>query len=57
MDKNRQNYEYLLRLYSSVDEYLSGVSTKQENLPEVVVSFCIATEKILKIKLHDETQF
>ena len=54
MDKNRQNYEYLLRLYSSVDEYLSGVSTKQENLPEVVVSFCIATEKILKIKLHDE---
>lgn len=54
MKKNEQNYEYLLRLYSSVDEYLSDVSTKQENFPEVVVSFCIVTEKILKIKLHDE---
>ncbi|MCR4334761.1 MAG: rod shape-determining protein [Patescibacteria group bacterium] len=53
-EKNDKNYKYLLRLYSVVGEYLFDVPTKQEDLPEIVVSFCIVTEKILKIKLHDE---
>jgi hypothetical protein len=48
----KENYQYLLQLYSLVDEYLAGIIKKQENFPEVVVSFCIITEKIFKIKLH-----
>lgn len=51
-EKNNKNFKYLLGLYSLVDDYLANVPTKQENLPDVVVSFCIATEKIFKIKLH-----
>ena len=52
MNPSEKNYKYLLGLYSLVDEYLADVPTKQENLPDVVVSFCIVTEKIFKIKLH-----
>lgn len=48
----KENYQYLLRLYSLVDEYLADIPARQENLPEVIVSFCIVTEKIFKIKLH-----
>jgi hypothetical protein len=54
MRRKKENYQHLLRLYSLVDEYLSDIPAKQENLPEIVVSFCIVTEKILKIKLHNE---
>jgi len=50
----KQNYQYLLRLYSAVDEYLSNIPAKQENLPEIIVSFCVVTEKFFKIKLHKE---
>lgn len=52
MTRKKENYQYLVRLYSLVDEYLADIPAKQENLPEVVVSFCIVTEKILKIRLH-----
>lgn len=52
MKTNKQNYQYLLRLYSFVDEYLADIPAKQENLPDVIVSFCIVTEKLFKIKLH-----
>ncbi len=54
MKKSDQNYNYLLRLHSVVDEYLADTPSKQENLPDIVVSFCAVTEKILKIKLHSE---
>lgn len=54
MINTKKNYQYLLRLYSAVDEYLSNIPAKQENLPEVIVSFCVVTEKIFKIKLHKE---
>ena len=53
MEKEK-NYEYLLRLYSQVDDYLADTSGTQENLPEVVVAFCIITEKLFKLKLHKE---
>lgn len=52
MIKKKQNYQYILRLYSFVDEYLSNVPVKHENLPDVIVSFCIVMEKLFKIKLH-----
>lgn len=54
MEGKRENYQYLLRLYSLVDEYLADTPDEQENLPEVIVAFCIATEKIFKIRLHGE---
>lgn len=50
----KQNYQYLFRLYSAVDEYLAHIPAKQKNLPEIIVSFCVVTEKIFKIKLHKE---
>ncbi|MBT6068190.1 hypothetical protein HOG48_00365 [Candidatus Peregrinibacteria bacterium] len=52
MNKKEKNYKYLLTLYALVDEYLAKVPAKQENLPEIVVAFCVVTEKILKIRLH-----
>lgn len=54
MTNKSNNYHYLLRLYSLVDEYLANTSAKQESLPEMVVSFCIVAEKILKIRLHEK---
>ena len=52
--KVEKNYEYLLRLYSLVDEFLAKTSDKQDNLPEAIVAFCIVTEKLFKIRLHKE---
>lgn len=49
-----KNYQYLLRLYFLVDGYLSESSDRRENLPEVVVAFCILIERLFKIKLHTE---
>jgi len=37
-----------------VDDYLADVPNKHEDLPEIVVAFCIVTEKLFKIKLHDK---
>ena len=54
MKKIEGNYEYLLRLYSQVDEYLANTPSKQENLPEVIIAFCITVEKLFKIRLHGE---
>ena len=48
----KKNYQYLLNLYSLVDDYLARSSYKEEDLPEVVVAFCTVTEKIFKIKLY-----
>lgn len=48
----KKNYKYLLDLYSRVDSFLSKSDYNLEELPEVVVSFCVVVEKILKIKLH-----
>lgn len=52
MGKGTENYKYLLRLYSQVDDYLADVPSKQETLPETIVAFCVVTEKLFKIKLH-----
>lgn len=52
MKKVEKNYKYLLRLYSQIDDYLSDDSYEEDNLPETIISFCIATERLLKIKLY-----
>ena len=54
MEENKGNYQYLLRLYSLVDEYLADTPNIQENLPEIVVAFCVVIEKLFKIRLHAE---
>lgn len=52
MKTDDKNYKYLLRLYSLVDECLASASEGQNNLAEVVVAFCIVTEKLFKLRLH-----
>lgn len=54
MANNTQNYQYLLHLYTVVNAYLDQPA-KQENLPDIIVSFCIVVEKLFKIKLHKES--
>lgn len=51
--KNPASHKYLLSLYHRVDDLLSG-DVSEGNLPDLVVSFCTITEKILKIKLHNK---
>ncbi len=51
---NKKNYKYLLQLYSRVGEYLQGADPKKDDLPEIIVYFCIIVEKIFKIKLHQK---
>lgn len=50
--KNSTEQKYLLLLYRKVADFLSTESVKDEELPDVMVSFCTVIEKILKIKLH-----
>lgn len=50
--KHKKDYKYLLHLYSRVDDYLTNNQNNQEELPDIVVSFCTVIEKIIKIKLH-----
>lgn len=52
MKKDNINYKYLLRLYYLVDEYLADSKENYDNLPEVIVAFCVVVEKVLKIKLY-----
>jgi len=53
-NNNQDNYQYLLKLYSIVNGYLSDTKDNRENLAEIVVSFCTVSEKIFKIKLYDK---
>lgn len=50
--KPKKDHKYLLGLYYKVDDYLTNNQNNQEGLPDIVVSFCIVVEKIIKIKLH-----
>jgi len=50
--KNSSEYKYLLLLYSRVDDFLSKTNPPEDELPESIVSFGVAVEKILKIKLY-----
>ena len=50
--KPKKDHKYLLHLYYKVDDYLTNNQNNQEGLPDIVVSFCIVVEKIIKIKLH-----
>jgi len=52
MKKSKLNHKYLFHLYARVDTYLSSDHDGANSLPDVVVSFCVVVEKILKIKLH-----
>jgi hypothetical protein len=49
---NINDYKYLLKLFNLVNEYLSGVKENEENLSEIIVAFCIVSEKIFKIALY-----
>lgn len=48
----KSNHKYLLTLYSKVNQFLADNPNDLEELPEMVVSFCIVVEKIFKIKLR-----
>lgn len=48
--RKEKKYRYLLHLYSQTDQYLAN-TLASENLPEMIVSFCICVEKIFKIRL------
>lgn len=50
--RKNSNYKYLLSLYARVDDFLS--KDAQEELPDVIVSFCIVNEKTLKLKLYNK---
>ncbi len=47
-----EKYRYLIDLYHKVDDYLTGNENNEDILPDIVVSFCVVIEKILKIKLY-----
>lgn len=49
-----KNYKYLIQLYSKVEDYLTKNNPPVEELPEIIVSFCVVVERILKIGLHNE---
>lgn len=49
---NIKDFQYLLKLFNLVNDYLSSDKKNDESLPEIVVSFCVVTEKIFKIILH-----
>lgn len=52
MTKKKTNHKYLSSLYFRVDEFLSHDPIDKDALADVIVSFCVVVEKILKIKLH-----
>lgn len=54
MSKEKIHHKYLLRLYSKVDDYLTSSQNSNEDLPDIIVSFCVVVEKILKIKLYEK---
>ena len=57
MSKKENRYQYLLNFYLRVDDYLSNEETDFDNLPEIIVSFCIVVERVLKIKLYRKNVF
>lgn len=53
MKKNKEiNHKYLINLYHFVGDYLSSNKNDEEDLPSVIVSFCIVCEKIFKLVLY-----
>lgn len=52
--RNKNEYSYLLHLYSKVDDFLTINGKKQGILLDVIVSFCVVVERIFKIKLYEE---
>ena len=50
-------YPYLLLLYHRVDGFLDNRDIDKKLVPDIVVSFCVVLEKIIKIKLHTENPF
>ena len=51
MKKNKSDHKYLLTLFSRVNDFLSNGNIR-EDLPDIIVSFCVVVEKIMKIKLY-----
>ena len=52
MSKQKESHKYLITLYARVDEYLGDDNADPDQLPDIVVSFCIVIERLLKIKLY-----
>lgn len=52
MATDKNNYKYLVSLYSRIGEYLSTEPIDVDTLPEMIVSFCVVTERMLKAKLY-----
>lgn len=52
MAKKKVEYKYLLQQYLKVDNFLVSENASDENLPDIIISFCTVVEKILKIKLY-----
>lgn len=50
--KKEQEYKYLLRTYSMVSENLKSDSIKSDELPDIIIGFCIVIERVLKIGLY-----
>lgn len=52
--KKIEEYEFLLRKYHEVSDYIGNKKPDFLILPDVIVSFCIFIERLLKIKLYKE---
>jgi hypothetical protein len=57
MPVKKLQHKYLLSLYSKVDDFLDNENIPKDDLPDLLVSFCIVVEKVLKIKLHNKNPF
>lgn len=49
-----KNYKYILFLYNKVNDFLIKDRMNHKDLPDIIVSFCIIIEKVLKIKLYNK---
>lgn len=53
MIREEKNHQYLINLYSSVDEALFGTAISEEKIWELIINFCTIIEKVIKIQLHE----
>ena len=52
MARKKDEYKFILHHYTCVNEYLSSDTQSDDEFPNMVISFCIVVEKILKLYLH-----
>ena len=54
MSKQKESHKYLITLYARVDEYLGDDNADPDQLPDIVVSFCIVIERLLMVVVAPE---